>query len=194
MFDLQPVPHASGSPRPCRDRGGRASSQNGIFLLSPVSDYSRRMPEFPPDQVTPFVFSDPTGKRWPRLRLILLIAGVLVFPRHGAVRADAFRRAANECAVFAAAIEGSTESAPKRKSSRPTARRASLLWQKFGAARQAAKKLAGTAPTRSARSRGRNRPTTKCASRFTPMAIRTATRRSSNTPRRSLMFVRNGWR
>jgi len=25
------------------------------------------------------VFSDPTGKRWPRLRLILLIAGVLLF-------------------------------------------------------------------------------------------------------------------
>ena len=36
------------------------------------------MPEFPPDQVTPFVFSDPSGKRWPRLRLILLITGVLL--------------------------------------------------------------------------------------------------------------------
>ena len=37
------------------------------------------MPEFPPEQVTPFVFSDPSGKRWPRLRLILLIGGVLFF-------------------------------------------------------------------------------------------------------------------
>src|SRR5947207_15982894 len=37
------------------------------------------MPEFPPDQVTPFVFSDPSGKRWPRLRLILLITSVLLF-------------------------------------------------------------------------------------------------------------------
>jgi cellulose synthase/poly-beta-1,6-N-acetylglucosamine synthase-like glycosyltransferase/peptidoglycan/xylan/chitin deacetylase (PgdA/CDA1 family)/spore germination protein YaaH len=27
----------------------------------------------------PFVFSDPAGKRWPRLRLVLLIAGILVF-------------------------------------------------------------------------------------------------------------------
>ena len=31
------------------------------------------MQELPPEQVTPFVFSDPSGKRWPRLRLILLI-------------------------------------------------------------------------------------------------------------------------
>jgi hypothetical protein len=34
------------------------------------------MPELPPEQVTPFVFSDPSGKRWPRLRLILPIGGV----------------------------------------------------------------------------------------------------------------------
>jgi hypothetical protein len=44
-----------------------------------LGDYTRRMPEFPPEEVTPFVFSDPTGKRWPRLRLILLIGGVLFF-------------------------------------------------------------------------------------------------------------------
>ncbi len=37
------------------------------------------MHEVPPETVTPFVFSDPAGKRWPRLRLILLIAGVLCF-------------------------------------------------------------------------------------------------------------------
>src|SRR5438045_2691126 len=37
------------------------------------------MQEIPPDTLTPFVFSDPAGKRWPRLRLILLIASVLVF-------------------------------------------------------------------------------------------------------------------
>src|SRR5262249_61404770 len=37
------------------------------------------MTELPPEQVTPFVFSDPSGKRWPRLRLILLIGGVLFF-------------------------------------------------------------------------------------------------------------------
>src|SRR5207244_3802457 len=37
------------------------------------------MSEFPSEEVTPFVFSDPSGKRWPRLRLILLIGGVLFF-------------------------------------------------------------------------------------------------------------------
>src|SRR5207249_207697 len=37
------------------------------------------MPEISPDGVTPFVFSDPTGKRWPRLRLVLFIGAVLFF-------------------------------------------------------------------------------------------------------------------
>src|SRR6185503_20134430 len=30
-------------------------------------------------QTPPFVFSDPAGKRWPRLRLALLIAGIAIF-------------------------------------------------------------------------------------------------------------------
>src|SRR5256885_17098540 len=30
-------------------------------------------------QVPPFVFSDPAGKRWPRLRLVLLIGGIAIF-------------------------------------------------------------------------------------------------------------------
>ena len=37
------------------------------------------MQELPPHSVMPFVFSDPAGKRWPRLRLILLVSGVLFF-------------------------------------------------------------------------------------------------------------------
>src|SRR5438045_6941878 len=37
------------------------------------------MEEDAPHTVTPFVFSDPAGKRWPRLRLVLLIAGVVIF-------------------------------------------------------------------------------------------------------------------
>ena len=37
------------------------------------------MQEIPPSALTPFVFSDPAGKRWPRLRLTLLIFGVLAF-------------------------------------------------------------------------------------------------------------------
>jgi hypothetical protein len=37
------------------------------------------MHEVPPEAVTPFVFSDPAGKRWPRLRFIFFITGVLFF-------------------------------------------------------------------------------------------------------------------
>src|SRR3954452_5787393 len=37
------------------------------------------MEEDSPHTVTPFVFSDPAGKRWPRLRLALLIAGIAIF-------------------------------------------------------------------------------------------------------------------
>src|SRR4051812_7224762 len=30
-------------------------------------------------KIPPFVFSDPAGKRWPRLRLALLIGGIAIF-------------------------------------------------------------------------------------------------------------------
>jgi hypothetical protein len=44
-----------------------------------VSENRRLMQDVPPGALTPFVFSDPAGKRWPRLRLGLLIFGVLAF-------------------------------------------------------------------------------------------------------------------
>src|SRR6195256_1407018 len=37
------------------------------------------MEEEPSPEIAPFVFSDPAGKRWPRLRLVLLIAGIAIF-------------------------------------------------------------------------------------------------------------------
>src|ERR1044072_800047 len=37
------------------------------------------MEEDLPQPVTPFVFSDPAGKRWPRLRLVLLLGGIGIF-------------------------------------------------------------------------------------------------------------------
>jgi peptidoglycan-N-acetylglucosamine deacetylase len=37
------------------------------------------MEEESPHEIAPFVFSDPAGKRWPRLRLALLIGGVAIF-------------------------------------------------------------------------------------------------------------------
>src|SRR4051794_35526563 len=37
------------------------------------------MEEEPPQSITPFVFSDPAGKRWPRLRLALVVGGAAIF-------------------------------------------------------------------------------------------------------------------
>src|SRR5438067_7018498 len=37
------------------------------------------MEEEPSPAIAPFVFSDPAGKRWPRLRLALLIGGIAIF-------------------------------------------------------------------------------------------------------------------
>ena len=37
------------------------------------------MRHLPDEELTPFVFSDPGGKRWPRLRLFLIVAAVLFF-------------------------------------------------------------------------------------------------------------------
>jgi len=69
----------------------------------------------------------------------------------------------NERAVFAAAVKRSTQ-ALQKENPRPVAA-TSLLWQKFGEARQAAKKLAGTRPLLR-HDRGENRRTTKCDSHF----------------------------
>jgi cellulose synthase/poly-beta-1,6-N-acetylglucosamine synthase-like glycosyltransferase/peptidoglycan/xylan/chitin deacetylase (PgdA/CDA1 family)/spore germination protein YaaH len=37
------------------------------------------MEEEPSSEIAPFVFSDPAGKRWPRLRLALLLTGIAIF-------------------------------------------------------------------------------------------------------------------
>src|SRR6266850_2543459 len=37
------------------------------------------MEQEPSPEITSFVFSDPGGKRWPRLRLALLIGGIAIF-------------------------------------------------------------------------------------------------------------------
>src|SRR6202011_1432560 len=49
------------------------------FIPRALGENRRLMQEVPPGALTPFVFSDPAGKRWPRLRRILLLFGVLVF-------------------------------------------------------------------------------------------------------------------
>src|SRR5213596_4184712 len=110
------------------------------------------MPEYPPEQVTPFVFSDPTGKRWPRLRLILLIAGVLFFIGTVLFVQTLFVTPQMNVPFSLRQLKGQLKALQKENPAGQLSA-TSLLWQKFGEARQAAKKLAGTAPPPSPRPR-----------------------------------------
>src|SRR5205809_5369986 len=104
------------------------------------------MPEIPTEGVTPFVFSDPTGKRWPRLRLILLISGVLFFLGAVLFVQTLFVTPQMNVPFSLRQLKGQLKALQKENPAGQLST-SSLLWQKFGAARQAAKKLAGTAPT-----------------------------------------------
>src|SRR5213083_2686420 len=130
----------------------RRKRQNRIFLFVRLSDYKHRMREFPPEEVTPFVFSDPTGKRWPRLRLVLLIGGVLFFIGTVLFVQTLFVTPKMNVPFSLRQLKGRLKALQKENPAGQLSP-ASLLWQKFGEARQAAKKLAGTAPIPSPRPR-----------------------------------------
>src|SRR5438094_1300917 len=110
------------------------------------------MREFPPEEVTPFVFSDPTGKRWPRLRLILLIAGVLFFLGTVVFVQTLFVAPKMNVPFSLRQLKGQLKALQKQNPANQLSP-SSLLWQKFTAARQAARKLAGAAPVPTARPR-----------------------------------------
>ena len=130
----------------------RRKRQNRIFLFFRLGDYKHRMPEFPPKEVTPFVFSDPTGKRWPRLRLILLIGGVVFFLGIVLFVQTLFVTPHMNVPFSLRQLKGQLKALQKENPAGQLSV-SSLLWQKFSAARQAAKKLAGPAPTTSPRPR-----------------------------------------
>jgi cellulose synthase/poly-beta-1,6-N-acetylglucosamine synthase-like glycosyltransferase/peptidoglycan/xylan/chitin deacetylase (PgdA/CDA1 family)/spore germination protein YaaH len=111
-----------------------------------MGDYSEFMDEIPPEGVTPFVFSDPSGKRWPRLRLILLIASVLFFLGTVLFVQTLFVAPKMNVPFSLRQLKGQLKALQKKNPAGQLSP-ASLLWQKFGAARQAARKLAGSAPT-----------------------------------------------
>jgi len=106
----------------------------------------------PPEEVTPFVFSDPTGKRWPRLRLILVIAGVLFFLGTVVFVQTLFVAPKMNVPFSLRQLKGQLKALQKQNPANQLSP-SSLLWQKFTAARQAAKKLAGAAPAPTARPR-----------------------------------------
>ena len=110
------------------------------------------MAQIPPEAITPFVFSDPTGKRWPRLRLILLIAGVLIFL--GAVLFVQTLFVAPQMSVpfSLRQLKGQLKALQKENPAGQLPP-GSPLWQKYGAARQAAKKAGGATPAPPARPR-----------------------------------------
>ena len=110
------------------------------------------MQESPPEEVTPFVFSDPTGKRWPRLRLILLIAGVLFFLATVVFVQTLFVTPKMNVPFSLRQLKGQLKALQKQNPAEQLSP-SSLLWQKFAQARQAARKLAGAAPAPTARPR-----------------------------------------
>jgi cellulose synthase/poly-beta-1,6-N-acetylglucosamine synthase-like glycosyltransferase/peptidoglycan/xylan/chitin deacetylase (PgdA/CDA1 family)/spore germination protein YaaH len=110
------------------------------------------MHEIPPEAVTPFVFSDPAGKRWPRLRLILLIAGVLVFLAAVLFVQTLFVAPQMSVPFSLRQLKGQLKALQKKNPAGQVST-GLLLWQKFGAARQAAKKLGGPTPAPPARPR-----------------------------------------
>src|SRR5213594_460185 len=144
-----PHPPSQGYGVACIQRRKR---QNRIFLFFRLGDDKHRMPEFPPEEVTPFVFSDPTGKRWPRLRLILLIGGVLFFLGVVLFVQTLFVTPHMNVPFSLRQLKGQLKALQKENPAGQLSA-SSLLWQKFSAARQAAKKLAGPAPTTSPRPR-----------------------------------------
>src|SRR5437762_222550 len=130
----------------------RRKRQNRIFLFLRLDDNKHRMSGFPPEEVTPFVFSDPTGKRWPRLRLVLLIGGVLFFLGTVLFVQTLFVAPHMNVPFSLRQLKGQLKALQKKNPAGQLSP-ASLLWQKFSAARQAAKNLAGPAPTTSPRPR-----------------------------------------
>ncbi|MEP6936452.1 MAG: glycosyltransferase [Chthoniobacterales bacterium] len=104
------------------------------------------MKEDPEQLVTPFVFSDPGGKRWPRLRLVLLILGVLAFLSTVLFVQTLFVAPQLDLPISLRQLKGQLKSIQKANPAGQPAGPTTILWQKFEAARQAAKKITGPAP------------------------------------------------
>src|SRR5207248_10371724 len=100
------------------------------------------MQEIPPSTLTPFVFSDPAGKRWPRLRLSLLIFGVLAFLGTVLFVQTLFVAPQMRVPFSLRQLKGQLKALQKANPASQVAPTSSL-WQKFGAAKPAANKLAG---------------------------------------------------
>src|SRR5437870_565340 len=100
------------------------------------------MPEDVPPGLTPFVFSDPLGKRWPRLRTFLLITGVLVFFATVLFVETLFIAPRMTAPFSLRQLKGQLKALQKQNPAVRSSTPNSLLWQKFEATKQATKKIA----------------------------------------------------
>jgi peptidoglycan-N-acetylglucosamine deacetylase len=115
------------------------------------------MQEVPPSTLTPFVFSDPAGKRWPRLRLVLLIFGVVAFLCTVLFVQTLFVAPQMRVPFSLRQLKGQLKALQKANPAGQVSP-ASLLWQKFGAAKQASKKNPGSTPAPPAKPRKKAPP------------------------------------
>src|SRR6266404_4222840 len=97
--------------------------------------------EIPPG-LTPFVFSDPRGKRWPRLRLFLLIGSVVSFFATVLFVQTLFIAPRMTVPFSLRQLKGQLKSLAKINPAGQPPSASSLLWQKFKATKQAARKIA----------------------------------------------------
>src|SRR5437667_278779 len=107
------------------------------------------MPEDIPPGLTPFVFSDPRGKRWPRLRLFLLIGSVVAFFATVLFVQTLFIAPRMTVPFSLRQLKGQLKSLAKINPAGKPPNANSLLWQKFEAAKQAARKVAVPIPSSS---------------------------------------------
>ena len=103
------------------------------------------MPDDVPPGLTPFVFSDPLGKRWPRLRTLLLITSVLIFLATVLFVETLFIAPRMTAPFSLRQLKGQLKSLQTKNPAGQRSAPNSLLWQKFEATKQAAKKLAAPA-------------------------------------------------
>src|SRR2546428_13961303 len=98
------------------------------------------MDEIPPTTVTPFVCSDPAGKRWPRLRLVLLILTGLFFVSTGLFVQTLFVAPQMRGPFSLRQLQGPLKALQKGNPAGPAAPTPRVS-EKFWGARQAAKQL-----------------------------------------------------
>src|SRR3954466_14278712 len=103
------------------------------------------MEEEPPQSITPFVFSDPAGKRWPRLRLVLVIAGVAIFVATVLFVQTLFVAPQLNLPFSLRQLKGQLKALQSVNPAGQTAANLAL-WEKFAAARTAGKKPKPPAP------------------------------------------------